>query len=96
MVDVPIWLMKAIRWYSVKKHKIANRSKQKLSFIKRVDKGWIATVKDLESWRFERQPFEGHIFALKSVVLFCTTGLVRKHIWNCMQWPKVAMKEYRF
>ena len=30
------------------------RSKQKFGFIKRVDKGWISTVKDLESWRFER------------------------------------------
>ena len=30
------------------------RSKQKFGFIKRVDKGWITTVKDLESWRFER------------------------------------------
>ena len=30
------------------------RSKQKFDFIKRVDKGWITTVKDLESWRFER------------------------------------------
>ena len=29
-------------------------SKQKFDFIKRVDKGWITTVKDLESWRFER------------------------------------------
>ena len=29
-------------------------SKQKFGFIKRVDKGWITTVKDLESWRFER------------------------------------------
>ena len=28
--------------------------KQKFSFIKRVDSGWITTVKDLESWRFER------------------------------------------
>ena len=28
--------------------------KQKFGFIKRVDKGWITTVKDLESWRFER------------------------------------------
>jgi len=27
---------------------------QKFGFIKRVDKGWITTVKDLESWRFER------------------------------------------
>ena len=27
---------------------------QKFGFIKRVDKGWIITVKDLESWRFER------------------------------------------
>ena len=27
---------------------------QKLGFIKRVDKGWITTVKDLESWRFKR------------------------------------------
>jgi len=26
----------------------------KLGFIKRVDKGRITTVKDLESWRFER------------------------------------------
>ena len=30
------------------------RSKQKFGFIKRVDKGWITTVKDLENWRFER------------------------------------------
>ena len=30
------------------------RSKQKFGFIKRVDKGWITTVKDLESWHFER------------------------------------------
>ena len=30
------------------------RSKQKFGFIKRVDKGWITTVKDLERWRFER------------------------------------------
>ena len=29
-------------------------SSQKFGFIKRVDKGWITTVKDLESWRFER------------------------------------------
>ena len=27
--------------------------KQKFGFIKRVDKGCITTVKDLESWRFE-------------------------------------------
>ena len=26
----------------------------KFGFIKRVDKGEITTVKDLESWRFER------------------------------------------
>ena len=30
------------------------RSKQKFGFIKRVDKVEITTVKDLESWRFER------------------------------------------
>ena len=30
------------------------KPKQKFGFIKRVDKGWITTVKDLESWRFER------------------------------------------
>ena len=28
--------------------------KEKFGFIKRVDKAWITTVKDLESWRFER------------------------------------------
>ena len=28
--------------------------KGKFGFIKRVDKGWITTVKDLESWRSER------------------------------------------
>ena len=27
--------------------------KSKCGFIKRVDKGWITTVEDLESWRFE-------------------------------------------
>ena len=30
------------------------RWKQKFGFIERVDKDWITTVKDLESWRFER------------------------------------------
>ena len=30
------------------------RWKQKFGFIKQVDKGWITTVKDLESWHFER------------------------------------------
>ena len=29
-------------------------SLQKFGFIKRVDKCWITTVKDLESWRFEQ------------------------------------------
>ena len=29
------------------------RSKQKFGFIKRVDKGWITTAKDLGGWRFE-------------------------------------------
>ena len=33
------------------------KTPQKIGFIKRVDKGWITTVKDLESWRFERQSF---------------------------------------
>ena len=31
-----------------------HKKEQKFGFIKRVDKGWITTVKDLESWRFER------------------------------------------
>jgi len=35
------------------------RSKQKFGFIKRVDEGWVATVGDLEGWRFERWPFVG-------------------------------------
>ena len=30
------------------------RLKQQFGFIKRVDKGWISTVKGLESWCFER------------------------------------------
>ena len=34
------------------------RSKQKFVFIRRVDKGWITTVKGLESRRFERLPSE--------------------------------------
>ena len=29
-------------------------SNKKIGFIKQVDKRWITTVKDLESWRFER------------------------------------------
>jgi len=33
------------------------RSKQKFGFIKRVDKGGITTVNDLEGWRLERWPF---------------------------------------
>ena len=41
---------------TVKRVKLSNNTsaKQKFGFIKRVDKGWITTVKDLESWRFER------------------------------------------
>ena len=35
----------------------ADISSQKFGFIKRVDKGWITTVKDLESWRFECYAF---------------------------------------
>ena len=31
--------------------------KQKLGFINGVDEGQIATVKDLESWRSEHEPF---------------------------------------
>ena len=27
---------------------------QKFGFMKRVDKGWVTTMKDLESWRLER------------------------------------------
>ena len=34
-----------------------NSGIQKFGSIKRVDKCWIITVKGLESWRFERQPF---------------------------------------
>ena len=30
------------------------RSKEKFGFIKQFDKGWITSVKDLESWPFER------------------------------------------
>ena len=39
------------------RHALTNKSEsssQKFGFIKRVDKGEITTVKDLESWRFER------------------------------------------
>ena len=32
----------------------ANSALQTLGFVKRVDKGWKATVKDLESWRYDR------------------------------------------
>ena len=32
---------------------IAHKAEANFGFIKRVDKGWITTVKDLESWRFE-------------------------------------------
>ena len=39
---------------SLETKKILLRLKQKFGFIKRVDKGEITTVKDLESWRFER------------------------------------------
>ena len=34
-----------LRWWEIE---------TEIYFIKRVDKGQIATVKDLESWRFER------------------------------------------
>jgi len=35
----------------------SHKVRKKMGFIKRVDKGWITTVKDLESWRFERLAF---------------------------------------
>ena len=37
-----------------KYYEIYKNENQKFGFIKRVDKGWITTAKDLESWRFER------------------------------------------
>ena len=33
---------------------VGGRVQQKFGFIKRVDEGWITTVKGLESWSFER------------------------------------------
>ena len=41
-------------WRSGESTRLPPMWKQKFGFIKRVDKGWITTVKDLESWRFER------------------------------------------
>ena len=43
------------KWpWQQERHKSVIWLKQKFGFIKRIDKGWITTVKDLESWRFER------------------------------------------
>ena len=50
MIDIPNnSLMQLSDWW-----------KDKTGFIKQVDKGWITTVKDLESWRFECSPFVIH------------------------------------
>ena len=35
-------------------NRLSGMPNKNFGFIKRVDKGWITTVKDLESWRFER------------------------------------------
>ena len=42
------------KWKGISKIKEKLISQLKFGFIKRVDKGEITTVKDLESWRFER------------------------------------------
>ena len=49
-------------WFLVFKETVWQRrweSETKFGFIKRVDKGWITTVKDLENWRFDGSPFVG-------------------------------------
>ena len=46
------------------------RWKQKFGFIKRVDKGWITTVKDLESWRLSVSPSSEQIEDLWVVVVY--------------------------
>ena len=43
-----------IRWESILRGNRSTRRSTEIGFIKRVDKGWITTMKDLESWRFER------------------------------------------
>ena len=48
---------------------VINLSDTKLSFTKRVNKGWITTVKNLESRRFERYPL---VRANRGIVGCCT------------------------
>ena len=52
--------------------KYIRQTKRKFGFIKLVDEGWITTVKDLESWRFERS-----VRANREIVGCC------KSIWEC-------------
>ena len=52
-----IWLtwLNVIYGFLVSKETVVlRRLKKNLVYSKRVDIGWITTVKDLESWRFER------------------------------------------
>ena len=44
---------------------------RKFGFMKRLDKGRITIVKDLESWRFERLPFVRASRGIVGVVGFC-------------------------
>ena len=57
--------MVALRWES---------ATRKFGFIKQVDIGRIASVKDLESWRFERKPF---VRANRGIVGCC------RFLWGC-------------
>ena len=57
-IALPVWRTLLPVGFLVSKETVVLRQwvrwKQKFGFIKRVDKGWISTEKDLESWRFER------------------------------------------
>jgi len=56
-VNMPLWannLACSLSSLGVLSVRRCGTKEQKFGFIKRVDKGWITTVKDLESWRFER------------------------------------------
>lgn len=49
-----------------------------IDFMERVDEGRVATVKDLEGWRFQRWPFVGASGGVVVVVGLCVCGGVRR------------------
>jgi len=60
--------------------------KQKFGFIKRVDEGWVATVKGLESWRTQRAGYViDDIFGDACKVVSDLSGSIGSWDLNCFR-----------